>query len=92
MQCYVYKGDNKEEHYLYLANEFASQQSSQQEVPKALVDMLGELTLIVEFELTSDRKLPNADPQQIIADIERQGFFLQMPKEDMYADEERIVN
>lgn len=89
MQCYVYKGRDREEHYLYLPEEFDVENPSEK-IPDALLSMLGELSLVVHFELTADRKLPNADPKQILQDIEQNGFYFQMPKDDMYADEERL--
>lgn len=95
VQCYVYKGDRKEDHFLFLAqplDEILTLQEQGGEVflPQALLLLLGELKLIVEFELTPDRKLPQADAQQILAGLESQGFYLQMPRttvselEDIY--------
>jgi len=92
MHCYVYKGKNKEEHYLYLDYDIHQLAPENCRIPDALLEMLGELQLVVEFELTDERKLPNADPQQVIHDIQQQGFYLQMPKQDLYLEEERVFN
>lgn len=87
MHCYVYKGDKKEDHYLYLDAELEDA-----EVPDSLLSMMGELQLIIEFELSAQRQLPQADPQQVLQDIQNNGFYLQMPKKDMRAEEDRLFS
>ena len=77
--CYVYKGSNKEDHYLYLPQEFSANDLPPN-LPSSLLTLLGELSLVVEFELSNDRKLPQADPKQVRSDIAKHGFYLQMPK------------
>ena len=91
MQCYVYKGENKEDHFLYLAQEF-DHVAQAKEIPAALLDMLGELSLVIEFDLSAKSKLPNADIEQVKADINDNGFYLQMPKQDMHAAEELLFS
>lgn len=91
MVCYVYKGHNKENHYLYLAKEFSADELPEN-FPKSLLSLLGELSLVVKFELTDQRKLPQADPKKIRSDIAKHGFYLQMPKEDMAAMEDHYFN
>ena len=91
MYCYVYKGDNKENHYLYLATEFSADKLPEN-FPESLLSMLGELSLVVEFELSDSRKLPQADPRKVKSDILEHGFYLQMPKEDMAAMEEQYFS
>ena len=91
MYCYVYKGDRKEDYFLYLNQEF-SHDTLADDFPSAVLDLLGDLSLVVEFELDLDRKLPQAEASQVIHDITEQGFYLQMPKKDMRAVEERYFN
>lgn len=91
MKCYVYKSDIKQDHYLYLGKEFESD-NPPAEVPESLLRMMGELQLVVDFTLTPTRKLPNADAEKIINDISDKGFYLQLPSDDMYAEEARIFN
>lgn len=90
MHCYVYKGDKHDDHFLYLPNEIEADKPA--EIPPALVIMLGELALVVDFELTADRRLPQADVSQVIRDLQTQGFHLQMPKKDLRVAEERYFN
>jgi len=91
MYCYVYKGDKKEDHYLYLDYEFDADNLNA-ELPSAILKLMGELSLVLEFELALDRRLPQAEAQQVISDIQSQGFYLQMPKKDMRAEEDRLFN
>lgn len=90
MHCYVYKGDLRDDHYLYLAEEIAD--DSPPDVPAGLLTMLGDLSLVIEFDLTAERKLPQAEARQVIQDIGDQGFYLQMPKKDMRALEDQLFN
>lgn len=90
MHCYVYKGENREDHYLYLSDEIVSEESP--DIPDALLTLLGELSFVIEFDLDVDRKLPQADAKQVIQDILGQGYYLQMPKKDMRAEEDRLFN
>ncbi len=90
MYCYVYKGDKKDDHYLYLNQEFGSLEEGH--LPSAILGLLGELSLVLEFELELDRKLPQAEAEQVMHDIKSQGFYLQMPKQDMLALEEQYFN
>lgn len=91
MYCYVYKGDKKEDYYLYLNHEFDEAESSD-DLPSAILSLMGELSLVIEFELELDRKLPQAEAQQVINDIGSQGFYLQMPKKDMRALEDQLFS
>jgi uncharacterized protein YcgL (UPF0745 family) len=87
MNCYVYKGDKKEDFYLYLNHEF-DHEALPSSFPKAILVLMGELKLVLEFELDHKRKLQQAETEQVISDIEQQGFYLQMPKKDMRALED----
>ncbi len=91
MYCYVYKGERKDDHYVYLPNAFDAAEPPT-DLPEAILNLLGELSLVLEFELNADRKLPQADARQIISDIQSQGFYLQMPKKDMVVEEDRYFN
>lgn len=87
MQCFVYKACDKENHYLYLPKELENV-----DLPKALTGLLGELEFVLEFELTEQRKLPNADSEQVIQQLSDQGYYLQMPRKDQFDAEEILFN
>lgn len=91
MNCYVYKGDRKDDYYLYLTSEFDVQQPNE-EVPSAILTLMGELSLVLEFELLADRKLSQADAQHVLDSLSNQGFYLQMPKKDMGEVEDQYFN
>jgi len=91
MHCYVYKGDKKDDYYLYLPSEFDAEKDDCS-VPDAILSLLGELSFVVEFDLTKDRKLPQADAEHALENIQSQGFYLQMPKKDMRALENEYFN
>jgi len=91
MHCYVYKGDRKQDHYLYLGQKFDAD-SLPKDFPSAILGLMGELSLVVEFELEASRKLPQAQAAQVISDINSQGFYLQLPKQDMDLLEDQYFN
>ncbi len=49
------------------------------ELPEALHRQMGELESFMEFELTPNRQLAQAEASAVFAAIERQGFYLQLP-------------
>ena len=74
MMCYVYRSERRPETYLFLPaeNDFSS-------VPDGLMELFGKASFALEFELTVERKLAQADPAQVMAGLREQGFYLQMP-------------
>lgn len=74
MICYVYRSHRRESTYLYLPkpDDFS-------EVPDELMREFGKAELALQFELTPDRVLAQADANQVLAHLREQGFHLQMP-------------
>ncbi len=91
MQCYVYKGDRKQDHFVYLSQRL-DLEAPDTGLPAAVLTLLGELEFVLEFDLTPERSLPQAQASQVLADIQDQGFYLQMPKKDMRAEEDRMFS
>jgi len=91
MQCFVYKGEKKSDHYVYLAKELDFDRP-EESLPAAILGLLGNLEFVLDFELTEDRKLSQADAKQVISDMNEQGFYLQMPKKDLRAEEDRLFS
>ncbi|HAY45961.1 MAG TPA: hypothetical protein DCY55_06705 [Gammaproteobacteria bacterium] len=77
MFCQVFKGSHKPDHFLYLPLDY-----DQSKLPTTLQSLLGELQMVVEFELTPDKKLAIADAVEVIAQLSDRGFYLQMPPGD----------
>ncbi len=74
MNCTIYKGVKKADHYLYIERE-----DDFERVPEHLLKMLGELILVMTIELSEERKLMQADVLQVMAELETQGYYFQMP-------------
>ena len=74
MQTYVYKSLRKDNTYVYLAkrDDFAV-------MPEAVRAPLGDLVFVLEFALTEQRKLAQADPAVVRANLAAHGFHLQFP-------------
>jgi uncharacterized protein YcgL (UPF0745 family) len=77
MKCVIYKGDNKQDTYLYIERE-----GDFSRVPEALLKMLGMLEWVMALELTPGRTLVQADPEQVRRQLKEQGYYLQMPPQD----------
>jgi len=41
--------------------------------------MMGRLEFVMELEITPTRKLAKEDAKKVLASLEEQGFFVQMP-------------
>ena len=74
LHCWVYRSLRKQEMYLYLADEDAFDK-----VPQVLLERFGEPILVIELELSPERQLAREDVNKVIANLEGQGFHLQMP-------------
>lgn len=74
MQCFIYKSLKKAELYLYLdkKDDFSA-------IPQALFDSFGQLTFVMELQLTPERKLARECADKVIASLKAKGFFVQMP-------------
>ncbi len=60
--------------YLYVDRE-----AGLEEVPEALLGQFGEPQSVMTLVLTPERKLARADVAEVLARIEEDGFYLQMP-------------
>ena len=74
MQAYVYKSQRKAETYVYLAA-----RDDFERVPGPLRAQLGELRFVLEVALTPERRLAQADPAVVRANLAGHGFHIQFP-------------
>lgn len=80
MNCAIYKGHKKADCYLYLRqSEEAEGEVDFSCLPEALLGLLGNLEFVMTLELSSARKLAQADVDEVIAAIHENGFYLQSP-------------
>jgi uncharacterized protein YcgL (UPF0745 family) len=48
-------------------------------LPEGLLSLLGDLTKVIELDLHPQRKLAQADVIEVMRQIDKTGYFLQMP-------------
>jgi len=77
MKRAIYKSLKKMDTYLYMEREddFAR-------VPEALLKMLGQLQLVMNIELTPERNLAQANPEEVRQQLQLQGYYLQLPPKE----------
>lgn len=74
MKCLVYRSTRKADTYLFL-----DRQAEDAELPQDLRALVGPLEFALELELAPERRLARTDGATVLADIDRQGFHLQLP-------------
>ncbi|CAA0118608.1 Protein YcgL [Halioglobus japonicus] len=74
MLCEIFKSSRQEEMYLYV-----ERSRGVEDVPEDLLKRFGELIPVMVLPLSLERKLARADVVEVLACIEKQGFYLQMP-------------
>ncbi|MDH2435020.1 YcgL domain-containing protein [Pokkaliibacter sp. MBI-7] len=72
--CSIYKSPKRDEMYLYVLK-----QEQFAKVPELLLEQFGKPVHVFDMLLKADRKLARAKVEDVLAAIESQGFFLQMP-------------
>jgi len=78
MKCAVYRSNKKDMTYLYLPEE-----DDMERVPEALLKLISPVERVLEFDLTPERTLAQEDAAEVIKQIKEQGWFLQMPRQDL---------
>lgn len=73
----IYRGKKKADTYLYTIA--APDNKSMDDVPKELLDRLGQLEEVMRLPLNENRQLANADIKKVIAALNNQGYYLQLP-------------
>ncbi|HHF5424246.1 YcgL domain-containing protein [Haemophilus influenzae] len=77
MLCAIYKSKKKLGSYLYVAN-----REDFSPVPSVLLEHFGNPELVMMFNLLGRKALHNVDCNEVLETIKRQGFYLQMAKQD----------
>ena len=70
----IFKGNKKEEMYLYV-----DQKDGLRQVPEDLLSTFGQTESVMVLFLTQDKKLARVEAADVLEAIEKQGYFLQMP-------------
>ena len=80
--CSIYKSPRKNEMYLYVLKAEALSR-----VPEGLLAAFGAPQLCFEMILTPENKLAREDIHQVLENLDKQGYHLQMPPpEDDYIE------
>jgi len=79
----VFKSTRKAEAYLYVERGTALDK-----LPEGLRAVFGQPQSVLSLKLTPERKLARYTGAQVLAAIEEQGFFLQLPPENRSSDEQ----
>ncbi len=74
MNCAIYKSAKKAGHYLYVEREDDFDQ-----VPQHLLEILGDLSLVVNIVLSEQRRLAQADTKKVMQSLTEQGYYFQVP-------------
>ncbi len=72
--CQIFRSSRKEESYLYV-----DKARGFEDIPADLMAQFGEPIPVMVLLLTPGRKLARANAVAVLASIESQGFYLQMP-------------
>ena len=78
MKCWIYKGHKKANTYLYV-----TEKDNFSAVPESLLQLLGELKLVIHVDLAEKKKLALADIDQVRGKLQTDNYFLQMPPGDL---------
>lgn len=72
--CEIFRSPRKAEMYLYV-----DRARGLTEVPEVLLAEFGEPESVMTLLLSAERKLARVDVGEVLASIDQQGFFLQLP-------------
>jgi uncharacterized protein YcgL (UPF0745 family) len=76
LTSYIYRCSAKQDMYIYL-----SEKDGFDCIPDELKKSLGTLTFAMELKLDTQRKLAKENPEQVIDNLQQQGFHLQLPSD-----------
>lgn len=74
LEVAVYKSRRRADTYVYLLAD-----AELDSLPDALREQFGEAEAFLHFELSADRYLAQAEASAVLAALEAQGFYLQLP-------------
>ncbi len=81
MYCHIYRSNRKVDTYLYLVakDDFSA-------VPGALLKVFGEPEFSFSFDLTAERQLAKEDAVEVLDNLEKQGYHLQVQDDETIED------
>lgn len=82
MDVYVYSSSAKNGYYIYLA-----EKDNFDAIPESIRPRLGKLSLALKIDLKQTRKLATEDPRQVLENLQKSGFHLQISDPLLAADQ-----
>lgn len=77
MHTWIYKAQRKENTYLYI-----TAKDNFERVPPSLLELLGELHFVIDIVLTKQRRLAQAQVDEVLQQLKTEGYYLQLPAGD----------
>jgi len=81
MICSIYKGLKKQGSYLYMESPIGKKDDFSS-LPESLLTIMGKLELVMQLKINQSTKLAQAPAKEVLAEIELNGFYLQLPDPD----------
>lgn len=78
MLCHIYRSNLKLDTYLYLL-----EKDDFSVVPENLLKVFGPPEFSFSFDLTAERKLAKEDAVEVLANLDQQGFHLQLQDDEL---------
>lgn len=75
MNCVIYRSSRKADTYL-----FVPEKDKFDAIPASLLKTLGKLEWAMDLELSPEKPLAQAKATDVIQSIQKQGFYLQLPR------------
>ena len=89
MLCHIYRSNLKLDTYLYLLkrDDFSS-------IPSNLLKVFGEPEYSFSFDLQPERKLAKEESVDVLANLEKQGYHLQLQSDELIEEmlARKVVN
>ena len=81
MQCSVFRSNSKDYTYLYLPKG-----ASFDDIPDELGQVFGQPEFVIDLELSPERELASEDVNEVMKNLQDNGFHLQLPPGDQEGD------
>ena len=81
MLCEIYKGKRKEDTYLFIESP-----ADFEKLPENIKAIFGDLSLVMELEININTKLARDKAENVLGNIEENGFHIQLPPKDEIRD------
>ena len=74
LECHIYRSKQKTGLYVYLL-----EKDDFSVIPKSLITRVGKLEFNFSMQLTEAKKLARLDAKQVISQLKKDRFFIQLP-------------